>query len=203
MTEWIKPGDLVKALYEARGPMCSARTIISDRVKVGLLTTKCDHLTVDGKAVEDTGQLVRLFASAKIEGDWDNGDLKATLPKDQRGYQFTKIQAFGVRFNRAEAESLGVTVTAADVRGSAPNNTPTSSKGGAPRASEKWDAVIVAIARLANEGRLDPNIDSSFRSQAEMRRAILDDADVAPLGVSEETIKVTVQKVFKALLPGR
>jgi len=73
----------------------------------------------------------------------------------------------------------------------------------AARASEKWDAVIVAIARLANEGRLDPNIDSSFRSQAEMRRAILDDADVAPLGVSEETIKVTVQKVFKALLPGR
>ena len=77
---------------------------------------------------------------------------------------------------------------------------PAKSRGGAPRESEKWDAVTLAIARLANEGRLDKALDERFKTQADMRRAILDDQDVAALGMSEDTLTPLVRKVFNALL---
>jgi len=82
-----------------------------------------------------------------------------------------------------------------------------ANRGGAPRESQKWDAVTLAIARLANAQKLDRNMECRFRNQAEMRQAILEDPDVAKFGaedaksgVKDETIKALVRKVFLDLL---
>ena len=78
--------------------------------------------------------------------------------------------------------------------------TPGKNPGGAPRNHEMWDAVTVAIARLANDGRLDPSMPHCFKTAAEFRRAVLDDPEVTLQNANEQTIKPLIRKVFDNLM---
>lgn len=151
-----------------------------------------DHQGLTSKLVVWSGQYIRL--------DQRGPGLSIRRLCDPEGRAIVKIEVVGLHFCREQIAALvpKPVGTEAVVRAVA-----SSSKGGRPRDSDKWDAVTVAIARLANEGRLDPGMDASFRSQADLRRAILDDPDVAALDVSEDTLKPLAKKVFVALLPGR
>jgi hypothetical protein len=72
--------------------------------------------------------------------------------------------------------------------------------GGAPRKTELWDAVAIALARLAMDGALDRASGECVQTQAQLRRRILDDPDVAELGARDETLKPFVRKVWYAII---
>jgi hypothetical protein len=71
---------------------------------------------------------------------------------------------------------------------------------GRQRETEKWEAVALALIRLAADGRLDLNASDGFKRQSHLRQAILDDPDVARLDVKDETIKPFVRKVWYAVV---
>ncbi|MEJ7926363.1 hypothetical protein WG908_06270 [Sphingobium sp. AN641] len=108
------------------------------------------------------------------------------------------IEVIGVEFDLTEARKfLGLSGPKAE-----PSIAPDTlkSRGGAPRESEKWDAVVVALVRMANDGRLDRSLDSRFKTRAALRQAILDDVAVARLDVKDETIKPLIAKIFQEML---
>ena len=128
------------------------------------------------------------LAGAAMQGQGDNCG---------RSGLEAKVELFGVQF--AELDILSMRPSAPPSARPSELNLP-KGRGGAPRDSEKWDAVTLAIAQLANEGRLDRTLPQRFSSQSEMRRAILDSAALVGFDAKEETIKPLVAKVFREML---
>ena len=175
--------------------------------KAGKIEARAELL--DGAVSDDESGFFRLTTdfwegvlqrTGSAYRDWANGSFKASMGGALRDRARERV-ADGVQFRADQIRGRFVR-TSTDSYAAPPIvvSPPQKHVGGAPRDSEKWNAVTVAIARLANEGRLDRSLPTRFTSQAAMRSAILDDADVAILGVADETIKPLVRKVWNALL---
>jgi hypothetical protein len=123
--------------------------------------------------------------------NWPEGTFECDLRDNMRT---VRCKAMGVHVCLDDLEEMLPEIETST------NNDSMKNQGGKPRESAKWDAVIVALARLANDGKLDRAIEGAFKSQADLRRAILDDPTVAALDVKEETIRATIRKVWLSVV---
>lgn len=104
--DWVTPKELEAALIDKCGSRLSILNAICGRVETDLLRVEADRLIVDGVASSDSSYLKRLFGlRERLEGSWNMADIGGVLNRNR--YQFMKVQAFGVRFSKADAEAMG------------------------------------------------------------------------------------------------
>ncbi|MDZ7895450.1 MAG: hypothetical protein U5M50_11125 [Sphingobium sp.] len=105
LMEWVTARELETAL-SSLGNSASIFNAICGRVEGGRLRVQAESITVSGKPTEDQSILRRLFAlKERLEGSWNVGDFSGLLNRNR--YQFMRVQAFGVRFHREDAEAMG------------------------------------------------------------------------------------------------
>lgn len=120
--EWVTPVELKKALIRPGMQAEELVNMVSARAAHGLLRTKAKHLIDDVDEFGDC-EIPREFWSGGwfcFSGDWDVGDLIATLPRDTRGHRFKKIKAFGILFSREDAEAMGAVFNAPELTSGLP-----------------------------------------------------------------------------------
>jgi hypothetical protein len=163
----------------------------------------------DGKIAipNEFWEAIRTLSGSQYR-DWQAGIFKFRRAAGANMY-LNPIDVIGVEFDMATVrKALGVTDApplsggTSDLRLKllASDAGADRAKGGAPRDSDKWDAVTLALVSLSNDGKMDRGLDTRFKSAAEMRRAVLDDPGVSAMDVKEETIKPLIAKVFRHML---
>ena len=107
--EWVTPVELKKALIRPGLRAEELVNMVSARAAHGLLKTKASHLINDADDLGESEIPTEFWAGGYfcLSGNWDIGDLTATIARDTRGYRFKKIQAFGIQFSREDAEAMG------------------------------------------------------------------------------------------------
>lgn len=145
--EWVTSVELKRALIRPAMQAEEFVNMVSARAAHGLLRAKAKHLINDEKEFGEA-EIPKEFWSGGyfcLSGDWDVGDLIATLPRDTRGFQFKKIKAFGIRFSREDAEAMGAVFNPA--RSEAPLATDLVAPveiAERPETVEEWAVRVVA-----------------------------------------------------------
>jgi hypothetical protein len=175
--DWVTANELYLALG---GQVQGADGPIFARARAGLLAAIADKVIVHGEDVGPTVP-VRLWPSGSTiihNIDWERGDFHTDYRMDGEGTQY---QAFGVRFDRADAVRMG-----------ADFSMKRKGVGGAPVQQDKWDLFYMAALQIAKEGRLNAAI---FPQPKDLRDEILD--VMQGQGHGKDTIDPKVKQIWQ------
>lgn len=185
--EWITAIDAVHLLKPVFGTY-EAQMTICKRAHAGLIHARAERFLVDNKPHSNL-DVPKGFWWAEghesLRQTWLTGDFDTYVERGE-----VRLQAFGVKFLRAEVEKMIPAKPVAE----APtiDSTQAAAKGGRPTA-EWWDDLLIDVCFKHFRGDLKPN------SQADVARAMQDWLSENQRDAADSTIKVRARKVWRAI----